>query len=417
MVGAVLRKRWLALMSGALLVGAGILGAAWLCVPSSAPVVGEFMAYQLTDEDRAPDRFLVRFSSVTSGRRIDSINAAYGVKSITTIPGIRVSVLSVPDGSTPEEMIEAYSAESNVEFAEADWVYRAAAARDTHLSRVGAPPLDRVGAPQAWEITTGSPDVHLAVLDTGIDASHPDFSGRMSAGYDFANDDPDPADDNGHGTASAGIAAAAGDDGTDVAGMDWRCTLIPLKVLDSRGLGYASDIARGLVWAADSDVDVIVLGMAGPQTDTLDAAVAYTAHRGSLLIAPAGDDGLAEVSYPAACAGVIAVGATRGDDLAYFSNCGTELDVCAPGVSVRTTAPGGGDTVFSGTSAAAPFVAGLATLMLARNPSLSADEVAQRMFGAAHDLGDAGFDDVFGWGRIDAAATLRAAEPQPDAAP
>ena len=364
------------------------------------------MAYQLTAEDRAPDRFLVRFAAGVPHARIAAINASHDVEQIGEVPGVRIAVLKVPAGSTPEEMIEAYSTQAEVEFAEGDWVYRAAALPNARLPANGSPSLERVGAAGAWSVTIGEPDVHLAVLDTGIDPGHPDFAGRLRAGYDFVNKDADASDDHGHGTACAGIAAATGDDGLGAVGMDWRCALVPLKVLDARGMGHASDMARALVWAADSDTDVIALGMAGPQTDTLDAAVAYAVSSGSVLVAPAGDDGLAELSYPAACEGVLAVGASQGDDLAYFSNCGPELDVCAPGVSVRTCAPGGGETVFTGTSAAAPFVAGLATLMLAEDPSLSAGDVAQRIARTAQDLGEPGFDDVFGWGRVDAAAAL-----------
>ena len=120
----------------------------------------------------------------------------------------------------------------------------------------------RVRAPQAWSMSTGSRETIIAIVDTGVDETQPDLRGRVMRGWDFHNNDARPRDDNGHGTAVAGVAAAAGNDRVGIAGMCWRCRIMPVKVLNANGSGSHSNIAAGIIWAADHGADVINLSLA-----------------------------------------------------------------------------------------------------------------------------------------------------------
>jgi len=278
-----------------------------------------------------------------------------------------------------------------------------------------------IRAEEGWEVTRGSDSVTIAVIDTGVDHNHPDLAGRVTAGYDYVNGDGDPYDDNGHGTHVAGLAAAATDNGIGVAGVDWNARILPLKVLDSSGNGYDSDIASAIRYAADSGAQVINMSLGSSTSSyTLQSAVNYAYGRGVTIVAAAGNDGSGSVSYPAAYNGVIAVGAIdSGDSKADFSNYGSKLDLVAPGVSVYSTYAGSRYQSMSGTSMASPIVAGSACLVLAAFPSLSGkpDEVASKLTSTASDLGSAGFDEYYGYGKVNLAAALEGGGPEPPQPP
>jgi subtilisin family serine protease len=273
--------------------------------------------------------------------------------------------------------------------------------------------LERIGADKAWSVSTGSPGVIIAVVDTGVDASHPDLAGRVLAGFDFVSGDGDASDDHGHGTQVAGIAAAAGDNGSGVAGVAWKVRILPVKVLDSSGCGYYSDIIAGIRYAADNGAAAINLSLSGgARSDALQEAVDYALSRGAVVVAAAGNDALDTLGYPAACRGVIAVGATDRDDIpAAFSNRGEGLDLVAPGISVFTTSRGGGFTAVSGTSASAPQVAGAAALLRSVNPGVDPGEVEERLRSTARDLGSPGPDSATGCGLLQAQLALGWNEP------
>jgi len=368
----------------------------------------EGLHFQPTAADRAPDRFLARFRPGAAAQA-RSLNAANGVRQISSIDPIRVKVLSVPKGKTPEQMVEIYSKNPNVEFAEVDSVMKKTLTPNDPYYVNDATIMSSINAPAGWDISTGSSSVKLAILDTGIDATHPEFSGRIASGYDFVNADADAADDHGHGTLCAGVAAATGNNGVGVAGIDWKTTIVPVKVLGSTGSGLTSNVAKGITWAADNGAQVLSMSLGGPATTTLESAAAYAVGKNCVLVAASGNDGIGAVSFPAAYPGVLAVGALQGNTIASFSNFGPELDVCAPGVSVYTAAKGGGYAYFSGTSAATPFVAGLVALELAVDPTLGAFAASADVTSTASDLGTSGWDPYYGWGRINMSAALSAA--------
>ena len=357
----------------------------------------------------AADRLLVKFSPDASSAHVQALNARHGAREEDRVDRLGVRVLSFPKGSSAEALARTYARDPNVEFAEPDYVVHASKVpNDTYYTLQWAMP--KISAPTAWDTTTGSTEVTIAIVDTGVDSGQPDLLGRVVAGYDFANSDADPSDDHGHGTACAGVIGANGGNGLGVAGMDWAARLLAVKVLDATGSGYESTVAQGITYAADNGARVISMSLGGPGgSSTLHDAVDYAYSKGSLIVAASGNDGTGTVSYPAAYPQVIAVGATDGNDtLASFSNYGAAQDVVAPGVSIATTYIGGMYVYFSGTSAATPLVAGLSGLLLAKDPSLTNAALESAIRAGAVDLGSAGWDQTYGWGRIDAARALSA---------
>lgn len=289
----------------------------------------------------------------------------------------------------------------------------------------GVPGAD-IDAPEAWGYTTGSNTVIVAIVDTGIDTSHPEFSGRLLPGkrfYDGGSSDSNVYDDVGHGTHVAGIAAAAGNNGIGIAGMAWGVKILPVKVLGSSGFGYTSDVVAGVNWAASNGAKVINLSLGGPNySSTLQTAINNAYSQGILVMAAAGncgdqyysDNGCSyqnQPSYPAAGSHVLAVAATdESDQRAEFSNIGNYVDVAAPGVDIASTYPtasGHSYVLLDGTSMAAPFVTGLAALLYSRHPSYTPDQVAQAILQNADSVGGySGHNSSFGCGRINAALAL-----------
>lgn len=278
----------------------------------------------------------------------------------------------------------------------------------------------QVNAPLAWAQSTGA-GVTIAVVDTGVDLNHPDLASKIVAGWDFANGDSVPQDDHGHGTHVAGIAAAATDNQLGVAGLGWDASIMPVKVLDSYGYGYNTDIANGISWAVDRGAQVINLSVGGEVwSQVLQDATDYAFSQGALVVAAAGNCGdLTDyypcqthnpTFYPAANPNVLAVGATTASDMrASFSEYGYFVDVTAPGVDIYSTLWNDSYESLSGTSMASPLVAGVAALAWARQPALTNAQIADVILGSATDLGAPGRDDEYGYGRVDAAVAVAAA--------
>ncbi|OUC06819.1 hypothetical protein RY27_18675, partial [Litorilinea aerophila] len=191
----------------------------------------------------------------------------------------------------------------------------------------------RIHALEGWEITTGSPEVVIAMLDTGLNLQHPEFAGRIVPGYDFVNDDPDPTDDHGHGTHAAGLIAAAIDNGIGLAGVCPNCRLMPIKVLNGQNSGTWFNVARGILFAVDHGARVINLSLGSSvPSQTVAEAVRYAEERGVLVVAAAGNADSDAPFYPAALDPVIGVSATMENDQTWsLSNQGSYVDVAAPG--------------------------------------------------------------------------------------
>ena len=271
--------------------------------------------------------------------------------------------------------------------------------------------LSKIEAEGAWKISGGN-DITIAVIDSGTDLDHPEFTGRIVDGYDFVNGDDEADDDYGHGTQVAGVAAAAANNDLGIAGLAWDAKIMPVKVLDNRGRGMSSNLTCALYWVADKGAHVVNISIIsfGPSLG-MQSAINYAVEEDILIFAAAGN--LFEegnpLTYPAALEGVVAVAASDKDDgHAWFSSAGSFVDIAAPGVSIFSPFPPSHEEFRSvyGTSLASPHGAGLAALILAVAPSLQPQEVESIIQASAADLGDAGHDDKFGHGRIDALAAM-----------
>ena len=262
--------------------------------------------------------------------------------------------------------------------------------------------LKRVGAPHAWAITRGNPRVVVAVLDSGVDLTHPDLRGGLVPGHDFVGGDDIPADDNGHGTAVAGVIAARANNGIGISGICPRCAVMPLKVTTAAGVASDSTVAAGITWAVDHGARVLSLSLgAGSRSATIDGAVQYAVRNGAVVVSSAGNSGSRAPFYPAANEGVLSVTSIDVADRLYpWANFGPWVDLSAPGCAFTTTR-GGRYGSFCGTSASAPVVAGIAGLVIAAAPDANAADVEAAIGATAHRLGDVAP------GRVNAAAAVR----------
>jgi thermitase len=237
--------------------------------------------------------------------------------------------------------------------------------------------LKDIDASDAWTIETGSPNITIAVVDTGVNYSHLDLAANSwtnatgKHGYDFVNNDSDPMDDNGHGTMCAGIAAAVTNNSLGIAGVTWRSKIMAVKSFDSSGGGNFDEIGASIVWAADHGANIISMSW-GTESDSqyLLDALTYAANHGVVLVASAGDANTDTRHYPAAYDNVIAVAATdQRDALWDSSDFGGWVDVAAPGVDILTTIMEGYRTAWNSTQFACPQVAGVAALLLSKYPA------------------------------------------------
>jgi subtilisin family serine protease len=369
-----------------------------------------------------PGEVLVKFATGFGASWAANL-AAKGLVIAGEIPSLDIKRLAVPLGQ--ELMwVEELRDDPGLAFVEPNYLARVAETipDDPHYTEQWG--LLRIRAPEAWDLTTGD-DLTIAVIDTGVDLDHPDLVGKLwtnageipdndldddgngyvddSHGWDFVNADAEPQDDHWHGTHVAGIAAADTDNGQGVAGVSWGARIMPLKVLDASGEGNYADVASAITYAADNGARILNLSLGGEDySAALAEAVGYARERDCLLAAAAGNDNGA-VLYPAANDGVLAVVATtRWDKRWYGSNYGPEVDVAAPGADIYSTTLHDAYSSASGTSTATPHVSGLAALIWSVQPDLTNDEVTQAITETVRDLGPPGWDEFYGWGRIDA---------------
>jgi len=329
--------------------------------------------------------------------------------------------MAVPADRSVPEMIELLASDPSIEYAEPNYVGRAAdfIPNDTyfvgwqwHLDHMsGDADIDAV---EGWQISRGSVSIVVAVLDTGIDTDHLEFAGRLLPGFDFVNDDADPESTNPHGSKVTGLLAANADNAFAIAGVDHAARILPVKILSDDNTGDTFDLAEGLIFAADSGADVISMSLedyplASP---TLNDALQYARDAGAVLVAAAGNGGIDSANYsgPGASPLTISVGATDSQDArASYSGTGSTLDLVAPGHAVATVRHGSsrdGLDLGGGTSSATPIVAGIASLILSVDGSLGHDEVLDILIQSAEDQvgppaeDTPGRDDFFGHGRV-----------------
>ena len=385
----------------------------------------------------AEDRVLVKFRPGLAARSVRPLLEAYGSATIASVPGVALRVVAVPKGVTATEFLSALNRNPDVAVARPDPItHIAVRPNDKYfgdqyaLSNSGQVLDDLPESPQGkagadinatggWDQTKGDSGVIIAVLDTGVELTHPDIKNKIvSPGKDFVNGDNDASDDLWHGTHVAGIAAAETNNELGIAGVAWDCAVLPGKIIDASGEGDYGALILAIYWAVDQGAKVINLSLGGEERDDdLLAALKDAYERNVVIVAAAGNEG-GPVLYPAAydryC---LAVAATDyNDNRADFSNMGPEIDVAAPGIDVLSLYPtwdtpaGFAPYAYAnGTSMATPHVAGLAALLKSLKPWLTAGEVMNIIRYSADDVNADGFpgrDDQIGFGRINAERAL-----------
>lgn len=344
------------------------------------------------------------------------VHSQAGGRAKHDIPALKAQVVTVPAG-TVGNSIRRYASHPLVAYAEPNYIAKALGEPDDlYFDRQWG--MHKVKAPAAWDVTTGSSDVVIAILDTGVDPDHPDLADKIVKNVVFSNS-VTSADIQGHGTHVAGIAAAVTNNAIGVAGMGYDSSIMNVKVLSDSGGGYYSWIAAGITWAADNGAHVINMSLGGTSSSQLlEDAVNYAWEKGVVVVAAAGNTGTSGPVYPAYYANCVAVAATDSyDSLASWSTFGDWVDVAAPGDSIYSTTTGGRYGRKSGTSMAAPHVAGLAALLFttvtdANADGLLNDDIRSRIEATCDDIGVEGI----GAGRINAARAVGAygSEPEPE---
>ncbi|WP_036646926.1 S8 family peptidase [Paenibacillus pini] len=271
--------------------------------------------------------------------------------------------------------------------------------------------LPAIEASKGWNLSRGSKNIIVAIVDTGVDIDHPDLKGQLLEGYNVIDPGSDPMDDVGHGTHVAGIIGALVNNNEGVAGISWYNKILPVKALDKSGSGTTYSVAEGIIWATDHGAKVINLSLGNyADSEFLHDAIKYAYDRDVVIVAASGNDNTERPGYPAAYPEVLAVAATdQNYKRASFSNYGNYIDVAAPGTSIASTYPGNQYAALSGTSMASPHVTAMAALIRSKNPELTNKQVMDIMRSNTIDLGTKGHDSFYGYGQIDIYKALQAA--------
>lgn len=331
-----------------------------------------------------------------------------------------IYLLKLKQNSNIENAISALRNLPEVEYAQPNYlIHTFLTPNDTYYSSQWA--LPKISAEAAWDIETGSSESAIAIIDTGVAYTHEDLINKITLGYDFVNSDNDPYDDNGHGTHTAGIAGALANNSKGIAGMNWQIPIMAIKVLNYDGVGSSINVANGLVYAADNNAKTISMSFGYYEDNpTIKDAIIYAYSKGCTLVGAAGNDNTSTPTYPAAYNDyVIAVAATDQNDLRsdwgtsssgarIASNYGTWVDVCAPGTSIYSLYPPNTYATLNGTSMATPFVAGLASLLLAKNKTFSQQEIRNQIENSCDNIDNLNpsFAGLLGHGRINAVKAL-----------
>ena len=357
------------------------------------------------------------------------------------LTGIYRIQVDADDHEAIRELLEACRRCPDVEYAELSHIVSICVQPDDPQYR-DQWSMAKIAAPEAWDTGTGSNDVVVAVIDTGVDYNHRDLQGNIWCneaelngvpgvdddgnghiddihGYNFAYNNSDPMDDNGHGTHVTGIIAAVGNNGLDTAGVCWNARIMAIKILDAGGDGTSADAASAIFYAVVNGADVISLSWGSDEdSQAIRDVIAYARRQGVIVVAAAGNEGANAPFYPAGYPEVIAVAATESSDRRwYLSNYGDWVDIAAPGRDILSLRAGGTafgatqdafTTKLSGTSMAAPHVSGACALLLAADPFLTAEEVEQMLLSTGDPIAPG---ICASNGRLNVAKAMRAAVP------
>jgi len=425
-------------------------------------VEGSFSVSGTPGEDYVANEIIVKFRPGIDTISQNDLNSALGTETIYTSPFAGFKLLHIPEGKTVAETVALYSGQSIVEYAEPNYIDRITwSPNDTAYSFQWH--FTQINLEAAWDLDTTTPkyggdsSIVVAVVDSGVayetyggyvqapDLANTNFwtnSGETASnevdddgngyvddinGWDFVNSDAHPNDDNNHGTHVTGTIAQSTNNSAGVAGIAFNTTIMPIKTLNSAGSGTHANMADGYHYAADNGAHIINYSAGGSHSTTKENAVAYARNAGVVVIAAMGNDGNDTPQYPAGYNDyVIAVGSTRYDQARpSYGSYGSHMDIAAPGgdTSVDQNSDGYSDGVlqqtfasgnvtnfnyyfWQGTSMATPHVAGVAALILAKNPNWNPAQVRHALQSTATDIGTSGNDTAYGWGLLNAQAAV-----------
>ncbi|MGM0482565.1 MAG: S8 family peptidase [Patescibacteria group bacterium] len=357
----------------------------------------------LMPDSYAPGEILVKFKPGVPDHVQDRVLSQAGVNIKRTIPKIEVHVISVPE-KAERQVKEALGKNPRIEFTELNHALEATYATNDPL----LPDMwhhQKIGSENAWSMAS-STGITIAILDSGSDTNHPDLASNLVGGYNVVSNSNDFEDIHGHGTSVAGSASAVGNNSNQVVGVAYDANIMTVRISESSD-SYATwaDASDALVYAADNGARVANLSYLACGSYSINNAGDYLKSKGGLAFVSAGNSG--DDPGFSLTDSLICVSATGSSDTRpSWSSYGDYVDISAPGVSILTTSIGGGTKQFSGTSASSPVAAGLAALVWGANPDLTNIQVEDIIKETAVDLGEAGWDKYYGWGRIDAASAV-----------
>ncbi len=351
------------------------------------------------------DRVLVKFAAATTKAKRDELKTKYNLNSESKIDKIDVEILGISDEDTPDEVVQKLKSNEKryIQFAEVDaLVAPDFIPNDPEWSNQWEKQI--VNDPAAWDLFTGSSSLTVGIADTGVDCTHPDLTTNCVSGWNFYNNNSDASDVYGHGTKVAGTVAAIGNNSQGVAGNVWRSKIMPLRISGPDGYASYSAMANAVIYAADHGAKVVNISYQASGSSTVRQAGNYMRQKGGLVSVSAGNYG-ANTGYSASPDLIVVSATDPADNLYSWSSFGNDVDFAGPGCTLSTLR-GGTYGGACGTSFSAPATAGVLMLIFSANASLSADQAENYLKSSAKDLGSAGFDIYYGWGRIDAGKAI-----------
>ncbi|QKI88321.1 S8 family serine peptidase [Thiomicrorhabdus xiamenensis] len=370
-------------------------------------------------DELRPGIVLYKLNENASAKELKSLNAllhSQGLQQEKVIPDVNIHMAKFAQSGREKAIANILQASGYVKFAEPD--YLVAPTLEPNDSDYGLQwHHPAINSPQAWDATTGSHNVLVAVCDTGVDTDHPDLVNNLTfpgfdahVGFDTNGNviSTDVEDFHGHGTGTAGTLGAVGNNITGVAGVNWDTSILPVRIAisETNSSAYISSMVNCMVYAGQRGAKIVNISYGGISSASINDAATNLRNQGGLLFMSAGNDYNEHPEYPDYTS-LVGVGATDQNNVkASFSSYGDYVDVVAPGVSIRTTYINGGYTYYSGTSFSSPMTAGVGALMVAANPAITPDEIENGLFSTATDLGAAGDDNIYGHGLINAQAAI-----------